>query len=360
LVVDDEPVNRQLVRRFIGDRFRLVEAADGDAAMAALKEHAVDLVLLDVMLPGESGFDVCKRIKQLAREDFLPVVMLTALAEQDDRNAGLSAGADDFLTKPVNRVELMLRIDRFLELRQQRRIIAQQFATLRELDALKDDLVTLLVHDLRNPLSGVIGFLHIFEHELKATPLAADASLACKAAEQVKETLDDLLQVQLLEEGRLQPRPQPHAIDELVRDACTSVAGAAALRGVRLEPEAAPGLLWSLDRTLVRRALENLLQNAIRFAPPGSTVQVAARVQRGGLELAVHDRGAGLQQPARADLFLKFGGLHAKRSSDRRGFGLGLYFVRLVAEAHGGGVDATSSPEAGTVMAMRLGSVPTT
>src|SRR4051794_12484486 len=151
------------------------------------------------MMPQMNGYEVCRRIKEQPREAYLPVVLVTALGEQVDRNRGLEAGADDFLTKPVDRRELLLRTRAFLRLREQDRVIRRQLDDLRRLQAAKDDLVSLLVHDLRSPLAAVIAHLGLLEEELSGQP-AADAQQALRAAETALSRLEETLQVRLLEE----------------------------------------------------------------------------------------------------------------------------------------------------------------
>src|SRR3954462_12706097 len=155
LVVDVESMTPSLIRASIGAFCEVLEAASGPAALEQLAARKVDLVLLDVMMPVMNGYEVCKKIKETATE-FLPVVLVTALGEQEDKNRGLESGADDFLTKPVDRKELLLRTRVFLRLREQDKIIRRQLEEVRRLQHAKDDLVALLVHDLRSPLSGVV------------------------------------------------------------------------------------------------------------------------------------------------------------------------------------------------------------
>src|SRR5918911_5488493 len=125
LVVDDEPINRALLKGSLSALCEVVEAGSGPDAIDVLARRPVDLVLLDVMMPRMNGYDVCRRIKDETRE-YLPVILVTALGEQDDRNRGLEAGADDFLTKPVDRRELVLRVRAFLRIRRQEKQIRQQ------------------------------------------------------------------------------------------------------------------------------------------------------------------------------------------------------------------------------------------
>jgi len=118
LVVDDGEINRALVEAFLSDLdCRLQSAEDGPSALAAIDKETPDLVLLDVQMPGMDGYEVCRRIKAGPRGRLLPVVMLTALDNANDRVLALEAGADDFMSKPVDRIELVARVRSALRLK---------------------------------------------------------------------------------------------------------------------------------------------------------------------------------------------------------------------------------------------------
>ncbi len=118
LVVDDGAINRALVEAFLSDLdCRLQSAEDGPSALAAIDKETPDLVLLDVQMPGMDGYEVCRRIKAGPRGRLLPVVMLTALDNANDRVLALEAGADDFMSKPVDRIELVARVRSALRLK---------------------------------------------------------------------------------------------------------------------------------------------------------------------------------------------------------------------------------------------------
>src|SRR2546430_1789074 len=119
------------------------------------------------MMPEQDGFPTCRLMKSEPRDPFLPIILVTALGEQEDRNRGLEAGADDFLTKPVDRRELLLRVRAFLRLREQEKVIRSQLEQMQRLQSAKDDLVALLVHDLRSPLAGIIAHLQLLQEELR-------------------------------------------------------------------------------------------------------------------------------------------------------------------------------------------------
>jgi len=351
-VVDDDRRNRALLREYLYRTYDVVEAESGPEALELLARRSVDLVLLDVTMPGMSGFDVCREVKRWADGRALPVLLLTALRDQEARNAGLEAGADDFLSKPVDRRELTLRVGVFLRLREQAQTIQRQFEELRLLDSFKDDLVSLIVHDLRNPLAAVLAFLNMFRAEIKDAELRADVVSALGAAGKVRETLDDMLQVRLLEEGRLDLSVETLPIADLMKDAVATVEPAANERSVAVTLALGADPVVPLDRKLVRRAVENMLSNAVKYSPTGETVDVGVRATDEGVEIAITDRGPGVPEALRTTLFEKFGSVELARGEARRGHGLGLYLVKLVATAHGGRVIMRSRDGGGSVFGL--------
>jgi signal transduction histidine kinase len=355
LVVDDDARNRALVRAFLQGGLTILEAASGPEALDLAAREPVDLVLLDVMLPGMSGFEVCRELKRRTeREVLLPVILVTALGEQVDRNAGLEAGADDYLAKPVDRHELRLRVNAFLRLRRQEGSLREQFEQLQHLAALKDDLFSLMVHDLRNPLASVIALLQVIEDDVADPELEADARDARAAAARIADALDDIMRISLLEEKKLALDLQPYPASGIVREALASVGPAAREAGVELELDSSADAPVPADRKLVRRAVENLLTNAVRYSPRPGRVEVGVRPEDGGVEIGVADRGPGVPELLREALFEKFGSVEAARGHARRGHGLGLYLVKLVAAAHGGRATARAREGGGSVFGLWL------
>jgi two-component system, sensor histidine kinase and response regulator len=371
LLVDDERANRDLIRAYLEPAYQVREAADGAAALEIVRRESVDLVLLDVMMPYMNGFDTCRALKKLAAEDrYLPVILLTALGEHENRIAGLEAGADDFLSKPVDRHELGLRLQTFVRLHTQDRRIRQQmgelekrdqlirhqFDELRTLDGLKDDLVSLLVHDLRNPLGGLVSFLDTLEGCIVDPELRADIRLALEAGGRLRETLDDMLHVRMLETGVVRIHREIVEAADVVKEAIGSLWGVARARHVDITPVIdLADLHVPADRKLLRRAVENLLSNALKYSPPGGQVVAAVHaVSEGGVEIEVADRGAGIPDSVKEQLFQKFGSVEAARGETRRGIGLGLYLVKLVALAHGGRAVVRDRDGGGTTFGLFL------
>jgi signal transduction histidine kinase len=358
LVADDEPRNRALVVAYLGSAYRVLEAGTGVDALDVVAREPVDLVLLDIMLPGMSGYDVCRQLKAGNSAVFLPVLLVTALSDQEDRNTGLAAGADDFLTKPVNRAELLLRCRAFLSIRRQEKLIRRQLEDLRRAQSLKDDLVALIIHDLRNPLLGIDGNIALLERWLRSDGgderVRSALGRLSKSATQLREIADSVLDVRLLEEGELKLRPERIPLAELVSEAIVTVSGAADVLQRPIVSSVGPRMEVLADRKLVRRALENLLSNALKYGPVGASIDVMAEGAGEGVALEVADRGPGVPDELKRTVFEKFGSVEATRGITRRGYGLGLHLVELVASAHGGTCRVLDRPGGGSIFRLEL------
>lgn len=355
LIVDDEERNRALLRAMLKDVARTVEASSAGQAMEVVGRERVDVVLLDVMMPGTTGYEACKRLKESQPESYLPVILVSALDAQEDRNLGLEAGADDFLVKPVDRRELLLRVRAFLRLRTQDLLIRAQLKKLSALQSAKDELLALMVHDLRSPLAGVIAHLHLLIDELPEGDLREDARAALGAADLIKGSLEEALQIRLLEEGQLPVQRSLVELSVLLAESIATLQPVARRKGIELRTELdEDGRAW-LDGKLVRRAIENLLGNAIKYTPEGKDISVFLRHKPGEVEVDVCDRGPGIPSSLRSTLFEKFGSVEAKRGVARKGIGLGLYLVRLVAEGHAGSAQVLDREGGGALFRLRLG-----
>lgn len=351
LVVDDDDAIRLLVKARLAGDCDVFDADRGAEAIKVFEAEPIDLVLLDVMMPGMTGLEVCEKLKARTNE-FLPVLLLTALNDQANRNLGLRAGADDYLVKPIDGVELKLRVRHFLRLREQDLRLRKQMVELATLSALKDDLTELLVHDMSNPLTSIITALHLVMSSEVADVDREMLELGLGASSRLKAVIDDLLQVNLLEQGKLRVVAEETRLDALVGEAIRTVLPVARAEQVSLSQSGCEEVSAHVDRRLLLRALENLLANGIRHTRGSMDVTVSRSSKH--VVIAVCDRGRGVPDALKEGTFEKYGSLELDRANARRGFGIGLYMVRLVVEAHGGSVEVDDREGGGAVFRLLL------
>lgn len=216
-----------------------------------------------------------------------------------------------------------------------------------------DDVTALLVHDLRNPLSGLIGLLQVLGRDLRGSEQGEDVELALQAAQQIKDITDDLLDVRQLQEGKGPVAREPNSLRAIVNAAVRNVAALANERQLQIEQEGDDTAVV-VDTRLLRRALENLFGLATRYAPHGSVVRVLMRIEDDIVSIQVADAGAPVPEPLQATFFDRRGSSKAEQGAERRGVGCGLYLVQLVARLHGGRAWAENGPDGGSLLCLSL------
>jgi signal transduction histidine kinase len=338
LIVEDDPISRRLLDAVLRpEGYRLYFAETGPEALQVAAEVVPELVLLDVMLPQMDGFEVCERLRATRRDEFFPIILVTALDRTADRLRGFQAGADDFITKPFNGAELRARVKAFLRIQQQQVELADNVRRMAELENLRDRLLALLVHDLRGPLSSMMGNLELILEERGLPPLVLEsADDAYASGRRLLRLISDVLDVTRLEENRLPVKAVPSDPVVAARDAIQALSGIARRRGASMEvvADGAPDR-FPFDHDMLARTIENLLVNALNVSPPNEKVTVAIALDQGGnLSISVQDRGPGIPNELKRSIFDRY----AQVKQERRGYGLGLYFCRLAIEAHRGNI----------------------
>ena len=345
LVVDDNEANRALARSTLEDEgYGVILATGGVEGIAAFERESPDCVLLDVRMPDLDGFAVCQRIRQRTGGSDVPILFLTALRDVDTFDQALRAGGDDFLTKPVRPTELVVRVQTALKLRRMGAELRELFVQLkRQRDDLvrlqfqKERLMAFVVHDLKNPVNSM---------DLHAQLLLRDAGLPETArssvaqirseARQLGRMIMNLLDLSKADEGKLVAKLAPVDLRALMETVRNELEVSAQARNVKLTSRVDVPLLNG-DEDLLRRAVGNLVENAIRHSPLGGTVAVTAFGGPSSTEIRVTDAGAGVPAELRERVFDPFLQVESgERTVNRAGRGLGLAFCRLAVEAHGG------------------------
>jgi len=344
LVVDDNAQNRDLAQMTLEDEgYEVLLASGGEEGIRLVESQHPDCVLLDVRMPGTDGFAVCSRIRALPEARDTPVVFLTALRDVDTFDQALRAGGDDFLTKPVRPTELVLRVAAALklrrmnaELREHYDLVRRQRDDLMRLQLQKERLSSFVVHDLKNPVNSLDLHAQLLLRQPDLPPRARDSVLHIRAeARSLLRLILNLLDISKSEEGRLTVRLTPVALEPLSAEIADAFTIRAAAAGVTLKRDLSVDSIVA-DGDLLRRVLENLIDNGLRHAPPGSTLTLSATRRDGSVELRVADQGRGVPPEQREKVFEAFVQGSREELLTRSGRGLGLTFCRLAVQAHGG------------------------
>jgi signal transduction histidine kinase len=358
LVADDVPANVELLfdqLHVLG--FRAIAAGDGPSAVTACFEQMPDLCILDVSMPAgdlgvddrSTGFEVCRRIKRDPRTARIPVIFVTALNDTTDRVKAIEAGGDDFLTKPHNRLVLGARVRSLLKLKAATDALEESLRKQKELEKVRDDLMKMIVHDLKTPLTSIIGAMEMMI-DGDFGPLTTSQRGALGDAESRAEDLlgliEDLLEVARLEESRLVLHLAPLAPGALLAEIKHEW-------DIRLQQERATAVVEATDdapvieadHALLKRVFSNLVQNALSHSARSVTVTLGARRENDGTLFTVADDGVGIPVEYHDIIFRKFEQVKTPHIPRVRSSGLGLAFCKLVVEAHGGRIWVKSGGE---------------
>ena len=341
LIVDDTPANVLLLVRMLTERgYKPRTALSGKLALQAARTEAPDLILLDIAMPEMNGYEVCAQLKADAALKEIPVIFISALNETIDKVKAFRVGGVDYVTKPFQFEEVYARVQTHLQ--------------LRRLEKLRDDLTHMVVHDLRHPLTVICGFLDILEfHE--AQKLSASTrelvTVARRSAEDLLNMIGSILDVSKIGAGEMKLQREPCDLDALIRAVLATTQPLPDNRTVTFDaPESS--LTITADVGLIRRVLQNLLSNALKYTPAGGDVRIVVTPSHGEVRVAVTDTGPGIAPEYHQRIFEKFGQVEDRKN--RLGTGLGLTFCKLAVEAHGGRIGVESEVGKGSTFWLTL------
>jgi two-component system sensor histidine kinase/response regulator len=350
LIVDDEERNIRLLKALLAPQnYNLREAMNGEEALLRIAEEPPDMILLDVMMPKINGFEVCRRLKQDEKTKTIPVILVTALSEKQHRVQALEAGADDFISKPVDQTELTVRVKSLLRIKSYQDEISDRLleiaaknARLLELEKVRDGLSHMIVHDLRNPLTAISTYLQLSsldaENLSESQQKRVDRCLFfCQELERMIQTL---LDISKMEEGKMQLNREAIDLSEMVGEVLERFTPTGEERKIALSFSGNGDIpKIALDRSILKRVITNLVDNAIRYTPKGGAIAVSldSAPWEEVVCLSVKDSGSGLPAEYHQKIFDKFEQVRLKKDGDRAGSsGLGLTFCKMAVEAHGG------------------------
>jgi signal transduction histidine kinase len=357
LVVEDSAEMCRFLADCLAPDYRVATAADGREALERALECKPDLILTDVMMPVLPGDALVREVRAHPELGGIPILVLTAKADDALRVRLLREGAQDFLTKPFAAEELRARVANIVTMKRTRDVLQRALSSRgRDLEALadelaaanraKDEFLAVLSHELRAPLTPILSWSVLLRQQEFDPPTRARALAAIERSARLQVRLiDDLLDVSRAISGKLRLNVQPIALGPVIQAAVESARPAAAARRIALDVRLSPQTdLVSGDADRLQQVVWNLLSNAIKFTPEGGRVEVAlARAGGETLQLSVRDNGCGIEPALLPRLFESFWQADSSSTRAHGGLGLGLAVVRHLVALHGGTVRAESA-----------------
>lgn len=361
LVIEDEDTQRLLTRDCLEEAgYRVEDAANGENAVSRIQTLQPDLILLDVMLPGIDGFEVCRQIRADRQIGHTPVVLIAGRDNTNDVKRGFSAGATDFFAKPVRwnllptRIEFVLRTSRLeRELR-----LAKEAAE--KANTAKSTLLSTMGHELRTPLNAIIGFSELIKQELYGpvgAPQYEEFVDDIHAAGSLLLTgINDVLDIVNTEAGEDDTNDQVIGLASLIERVAATAKPKATAEDIRIVSQILPGSVQvKCDPHRLQQAISNLVSNAVKFSPAGNTVRISATISEdSGLTLTVADDGIGIRPQDIERIMEPFEQADNGLSRRYDGMGLGLSLSQTIVRLHGGDLSLTSEYEKGTVATITL------
>ncbi|MHB8628597.1 MAG: hybrid sensor histidine kinase/response regulator [Aggregatilineales bacterium] len=338
LIADDDPTTRfMLGQALIYEGYQTIEATDGVEALQLIGQMQPNLVLLDALMPGLDGFEVCLELQQLPETRRPPVLMITGLENRESVDRAFAVGAVDYITKPIQWAVLRQRIRRLLHTQQ--------------LERFREDLTHMVIHDMKNPLSVIKGYAELTIQDLRGQPseewVTERLMFMQNASENLLQMVMMLLDVARMQERQLTLKRTRRLVIDALREVQQATNWTANTHAVTLTIDCPDLTLTTiLDWPLIHRVLINLVTNAVKHSPAGSTIVLggfATNESPASACLFVQDRGEGIALADQARIFEKFTQASQRQYGSLLDTGLGLTFCKLATEAHGGMIRVESA-----------------
>jgi two-component system, sensor histidine kinase and response regulator len=329
LVVDDDASNAESLGELLAEAagYTISVFSSAEAALAHIEHSPADAALLDVEMHGMSGLELLRTLRTRYSALELPVVMVTGHDSGREVAAALHAGANDYVTKPVDLEVLLARLATHLH--------------LADLARLKDDMLRMASHDLKNPLTAVIGNARLIVETELGQPVDAElhgcARAILRRAAYMQRLVNDFLDLQAARDGQLRLERVPVPLLPLLASIAAEQEDYAKTRALELRVTGTPAVALA-DAARLTQVLHNLVGNALKFSHRGGRVELSCASEAGHAVIEVRDQGPGLGEHPE-QLFAQ-GQRGPARSSSERSTGLGLYIARVLVTQHGGTISA--------------------
>lgn len=364
LIVDDsKPINNYIYGLLKKNDYFAYQAFSANEANNILLKEDIELLLLDVVMPDYTGFQYIKDIKKNPKFKDIPIIFITGVSDKDNIVEGLKLGAVDFVTKPFNETEVLIRISTQIKLYQtnlrlkkeleERKMyqhkIEQQNKELQELNFTKDKFVSILAHDLKNPFTYIMGFTDMLKRKyesLSKEKIKEMIDNICSATKNTYELLINLLEWSRFQSNKIKFKPQKYDFHLLIEEVLDTLLPIAYKKNIKLYNNIDTDLMLRLDKYMMQSIFRNLVSNGIKFTKEGGSVEIYNRFENDVVEIIVKDTGIGINEEVQKKLFKLDSSVSSLGTKNEQGTGLGLIICKEFINKHKGTIKVIS--EVGT------------
>jgi len=353
LIIDDELGLREMLVFGLSERgYDVDTVGSGEEGLARIKDHPVDMVVCDIMMPGLGGVETLKEIKKICPDT--EVIMATGYATLETAVESMKQGAYDYIPKPYGLDQLGAIFEKALE----RRRLKAQVGHLEELNRLKSEFLASMSHELRTPMNAIIGYTSLLMEGIYG-PLSEKQDQSLKRietnAKNLLQLINNILDLSKLSAGRMPVYLESCSIQELAREVLETMESLARDRKLDLRLEAPEDLLLKTDKTKLKQILINLVGNAIKFTHEGAVILKVERLPMPErIQISVRDTGIGIRKEDIPSLFQEFKQLDSSPTREYGGSGLGLSICRKIIEILGGTIAVESEVGRGSTFKVLL------
>ncbi len=352
LIVDDMPKNIQILGNLLRQSNYNVEfAMNGPDALDWIRTHKFDLVLLDIMMPGMDGIEVCKIIKGNHATQDIPVIFITAKNDTKDITQGFEAGAIDYITKPFNTVELLARVSTHLKIQSQNKELIYQ-------NSFKNILMSVIAHDLRTPLSiisNMIGVAKIKKDQQKTEELGETLDIIDLSIKESFHIVNDLLVWGKIQFEKVKMVSASFNLFALVNEIVFVFSVVSDEKNIKILNNVRTDVFIKTDRDMLKIILRNLLFNAIKFTPEKGEIQISYEIiENDSYSINVKDSGVGINKKKLQQLFSSEQKYLPVNTFSESGMGLGLFLCKDIVEFMSGNISIESEEGKGSTFQINL------
>lgn len=347
LTVDDNPFNNEIVQEILNDDYNLQMATTGEQALKIATDFRPDLILLDIMMPGMNGYEVCRRLRASSNLKYTKIILISAKKMTSERLEGYEAGADDYIIKPFDSEEFRAKVNVYLRLKH-----------IEEINQLRRDFTTTVTHEMRTPMNVVKCFISNALEEVygKIKPeLRQQLEIAGGNIDRLERIITNFFEISRIEAGEVELQITRFDIQDMVLEVVDGLQPKAASRQIKLEAEpSTEKLLINADREKLAITLTHLIENAIKFIHEGGSINIRVNSHNSKIGIEVEDNGPGIPHDDLDRIFDRFVQVEKQVGPGEHGTGLGLAVVKGLIKLHDGRIWAQNKPKGGLVFSFEI------